>query len=383
MKTIMLSVVHQTSDVRIFFKEALTVARAGHAVSVIALSKESEKVVDGVRTVGLPPARSHWGRPLNWLRLFGRAVRERADIYHFHDPELLPWGVLLQWVTGKAVIYDAHEYYPSKVLARPWIPAWLRPLVGRLVYRLEPFFARALAGTIAADQLTSAALEQRGVHPVVTLYNYPRLDVCAPPDSDHLSDLPAAPTLLFIGMLGPERGLWTMLDTVAWLREKHGLAARLIVVGDAKLPGLVEQVEARTVELGIADSVSLEGYVPHDALATYLRQAHLGFMAYDPAICERNIPTKMFEYMAAGLPIITTRANMTAFFLDQTPAGIMVDSQHPEAYAQAIVDLWSDPGRLREMARAGRRAFETRYHWESEEEKLLALYQRLSPRQRG
>jgi len=379
----MLSVIHPPFDVRIFYKEALTAARAGHAVSVIALSEEREQMVDGIRIVGLPPTRSRWGRPLNWLRLFRRAIRERADVYHFHNLELLPWGVLLQWVTGKAAIYDAHEHFPSKVLVRPWIPTWLRPLVGRLVYRLEPFFARAVAATLTADHLTAAGLGQRGVHPVVTLYNYPRLEVCAPPNPDHLSDLPSAPTLLFIGTLGPDRGLWTMLDTMACLRETHRMAARLVVVGDAKLAGLVEQIEARIDELGLSQAVSLEGYVPHDALAAYLRQAHLGFMAYDPAICERNIPTKMFEYMAAGLPIITTRADMTAFFLDQTPAGIMVDSQRPEAYAQAIVDLWADPARLREMARAGRQAFESRYHWESEGEKLLALYERLSPGQRG
>ena len=383
MKIAILTSVHIPWDARIFYKQAHTAVKAGHSVCLIAQNDIGEQIVAGVRVIGLPRTRSRWHRPLNWLRLFRLALRERADVYHFHDPELLPLGVLLRWVTGRAVIYDAHEHYAAKVMVRPWIPRRLRPFVRDLVASIEPMLARALSATITADHLTAAGLGQRGVHPVVTLYNYPRLDVCAPPDPDHLSDLPTAPTLLFIGTLGPDRGIWTMLDTMACLREEYGLAARLIVVGGAKLSGLQERIEARISELDIGETVSLEGYVPHDALSAYLRRAHLGFMAHDPAIYERNIPTKLFEYMAAGLPIITMRADMTAFFLDQTPAGIMVDSQRPGEYAQAIVDLWSHPRRLREMARAGRQAFETRYHWESEGEKLLALYRRLSPRQRG
>jgi glycosyltransferase involved in cell wall biosynthesis len=130
--------------------------------------------------------------------------------------------------------------------------------------------------------------------------------------------------------------------------------------------------------LDIADAVELAGYVPHEQLGSYLERAHIGFLAHDPLIYERNIPTKLFEYMAAGLPIVTTRAAMTAHFLEQAPAGVMVDSQDPRDYAQAIVDLWRDPERLHAMSWLGRQAFEQRYNWESEGQKLLALYQELA-----
>ena len=68
---------------------------------------------------------------------------------------------------------------------------------------------------------------------------------------------------------------------------------------------------------------------------------------------------------------------MTAYFLEQVPAGIMIDSQEPRDYARAIVELWRDKSRLQEMARAGRQAFEMRFNWEPEGRKLLALYRDL------
>ena len=372
-----LTSVHIPWDARIFFKQAQTLAKAGYEVVLIAQNDAPEQLVEGVRVLGLPKTRSRWQRPLNWIRLVRRAINERADIYHFHDPELLPWGLLIQWMTGKPVIYDAHEHYAAKIMVRAWIPQRLRPCLRDVVAWAEPFIARRLAATVTADHRTAEELGQRGVGRVVTLYNYPLASICPAPRRDRFDGDLDEPVLIFVGTLGPDRGLWVMLETVACLVHEMDFPVRLLLVGGAKVPGLQERIEQRIEELDIAQQVRLVGYVPHEDLGPYLEQAHLGFLAHDPLIYERNIPTKLFEYMAAGLPIITTRATMTAYFLEQVPAGIMIDSQEPRDYARAIVELWRDKSRLQQMARAGRQAFEMRFNWESEGAKLLALYRDL------
>ena len=102
---------HLAFDIRIFHKEAKTVACSGYEVTLIAQHEQGKKV-DGVKIIGLAKARNRFHRifGLTW-RAFHLALKQKAAIYHFHDPELLPWGRLLQKIARKPVIYDIHEYY--------------------------------------------------------------------------------------------------------------------------------------------------------------------------------------------------------------------------------------------------------------------------------
>jgi glycosyltransferase involved in cell wall biosynthesis len=378
MKVVMLTSVHSPLDVRVFHKEALTLVEHGYEVVLIAPHAEPQAFASGVRIIGLPQLRSRWLRPLNWLRIVSHALRERAEVYHFHDPELLPWGLLIQWITRKPVIYDAHEWYPTKVMLRTWIPEWLRPVARASVSLLEPLLARRLTATLTADHATAEGLRQRGVRRIVTIYNYPLRNICPPPRPRRYAHNGHTPLLLYIGTLGCDRGTFVMLDTVATLVRRMEFPVDLYLVGPAKIRGLLSRIKRRIRELVIEPFVYLEGAVPHDRLHEYLGRADLGLMPYKPEVCERNIPTKLFEYMAAGLPVVATRANMTAYFLERTEAGVLVDSQDPREYAQAIVRLWQSPQTMKRMAENGRMAFETRYNWDSEAQKLLDLYRHLT-----
>src|SRR5512137_2848416 len=108
-----LSSVHIALDNRVFYREARSLQRVGYSVTLIAVHPRDE-IKDGVHIVALPRVR-RWQRPLLWWRLLRLALASRADIYHFHDPELLlvtPW---LRLLTGRPVVYDVHESYPDFV----------------------------------------------------------------------------------------------------------------------------------------------------------------------------------------------------------------------------------------------------------------------------
>src|SRR6476469_5707469 len=127
---VQLTSVHFADDLRII-KECRSLAGAGYQVTLIA-PHPSDEITGGVQIRGVPVVEGRLRRmTLTVWRTYREAVRQRADIYHFHDPELIPVGLLLK-ARGKKVVYDAHEAYPQKILCKSWIPIKLRPVVSRL-----------------------------------------------------------------------------------------------------------------------------------------------------------------------------------------------------------------------------------------------------------
>lgn len=201
-----LTSVHDPFDPRVFHKQARTLAGAGYRVTLLAPGG-GDRVVDGVRVWGVPAPRTRAGRPLVWLRLLGRALRLHADVYHFHDPELLPLGWLLARLTGRPVVYDAHEYYRDEIATRPWIPPALRRLAAEAVYAVESFVARRIAAVVAVNEHMAAGFRQRGAARVVAVHNYPPLAYFPAIDGDSLGQPanPAGPPST-AGLQTPDRG---------------------------------------------------------------------------------------------------------------------------------------------------------------------------------
>ncbi|MFN4190866.1 MAG: glycosyltransferase, partial [Pseudothermotoga sp.] len=147
-KIVHFTTVHPAFDIRIFHKEAKTLAQAGYNVTLIA-QHEKEEIVNGVRIIPLPRSKNRLSRflILTWCAFF-TAIRQRAQIYHFHDPELIPVGIALR-LAGKKVIYDVHEDLPRQILSKPWIPRSLRSFVAKMAQMLEKIAAKSLNGIVA------------------------------------------------------------------------------------------------------------------------------------------------------------------------------------------------------------------------------------------
>lgn len=368
MKVCVLTSVHEPFDPRIFYKQAKSLAKAGYEVVLIAPHSRDE-VVDSIKIRALPPRRGRIKRILGTWKVLRWALEERADIYHFHDPELLLVGWLLKVVTGRPVIYDCHEYYPEAIMSRKWIPRVIRPVLGGLLRPVEAFFASSMSTVVVTEG-------QKARFPkAIVLYNFPLL-------SSYRTLQPAPPgseALIYIGALSEERGVLLMIEALEALTSE---GAKLTLVGRFDSPHTQAKVEALVRARGLEQRVEIVGQVPHDAVGGYLREAAVGLVPLQPkSQYAQAVPTKMFEYMASGLPIVASDLPPTRRFMEGVGCGFLVTPTDPKAHAEAIDYLLGHPEEARQMGERGRRAFLEGYNWEKAEEgKLLQLYAGLAAR---
>ncbi|MDX6646300.1 MAG: hypothetical protein QOK40_2027, partial [Miltoncostaeaceae bacterium] len=213
-----LTTVHRPNDVRILHKEVTALRAAGADARVGALTV---------------PARSRARRLAAGWRLARAARRLDADLYHVHDPELIPAALWLARTTGRPVVYDVHEYLGHTARTKAWLPAPLRAAVAALAERAERAGARRLAAAVTANEDLAARMAAAGAR-AVSVANYPLASRFPPPGS------PAGPIALYVGGLGPRRGLDLMLQAFPLVRAP---GARLLLVGPGDPGALPPGVE--------------------------------------------------------------------------------------------------------------------------------------------
>jgi glycosyltransferase involved in cell wall biosynthesis len=362
-----LSSVHPPFDTRIFQKQARALAAGGYDVTLVVPHARDE-TVDGVRLRALPPAGSRMRRMLAAPpRVLREAVRLRADVYHFHDPELIPVGLALK-ALGKRVIYDVHEDVPKSILGKTYLPsAALRPLAAtsRVV---EQAASRAFdLIVLARDDIEESF---RGHPRTLLIRNYPSRTTFpeATPGDRGDGDFLVA----YSGGLTAGRGAAQMLHALARVPER--CRARLVIFGKFGPPSLETEMRAHPAFA----RVDYRGWVPYETLPAQLVRADAGIVCFQPEPNNVNAgPTKLFEYMACGLPVVASNFPLWREVIEGHACGICVDPTDPEAIAAALTRLADDPAARRTMGENGRRAVLQEYNWEAEAERLLAAYERL------
>lgn len=370
MKIVHLTSVHPVVDTRILHKEAASLAAAGHEVVLVAAT-EHETTIRGVRVRPVRQAKWRLWRMLGTvLRVLHAARAERADVYHFHDPELIPAGLCLK-LAGKQVVYDVHDDLPAAVLSKAWIRPGLRRLVARVVAVLERGSARLFDAVVVANPAHG--------------HRFPAARTVAVRNLPDLAEFPSAPgavarapAVVYVGDLTRARGAMEMVRAMALLPAT--CPARLWLGGRFSEPGL----EAACRGLAGWARVDFLGWLDRSAVAYRLGRARAGLVLLQPVPhYQANYPVKLFEYMAAGLPVVAADLPLCREVVAGADCGLVVDSRDPAAIAGAIRWLLEHPGDAEAMGRRGRAAVEQRYTWQAEARTLLSLYDRLHPEQPG
>jgi glycosyltransferase involved in cell wall biosynthesis len=368
--------VHLALDNRVFYREALSLKHGGYSVTLIAIHDRDEEK-EQVLIRGLPKV-PRWQRPILWWRLLRLARQERADIYHFHDPELLLVAPWLRLLTGKPTIYDVHEVYADFIQVKDYLPKAVRYPLAWVFRWLEPLLARLQSGLIFSDDAIAANFDRVRL-PKATLNNYPGRALVDRGLAATSSQDARLPIVLHLG--GHERNRGTRLMIAAFeqvLREMP--EAQLLLVGHFAPPHLQQEVQLDIADRGITHAVTVTGRVPFETIGEYLRTAAVGWVPWQSVSKnEQNVPTKLFEYMAYRVPIVASDLHSTRPFVENGVNGYRVEPGSATAHAEAILRLLQNRDRARQMGRMGQKLVQREYNWDAMEKRLLAFYGELLP----
>lgn len=357
---------HPRYDTRIFVKECQSLSAAGHEVYLIVADGQGDAVVGDISIVDVGCRPHRVQRMLFSARdACRRAAKLQADVYHLHDPELLPWSYLLTKQSN--VIYDAHEDLGKQVLSKHYLPPFTRSAVAAAGAYIERAACQKVSHVVAATPMIAEKFQSSGI-PSEAVCNFPKLDEITPSAAVGVKN---GNQFCYVGSLSTHRGFQELLaaanlaNSEATLVLAGSFAENDLYTRTASLPGW-----SKTKHLGVLD---------RKGISALLGSSVAGLVTLHPTPSYvDSFPVKMFEYMAAGIPVIASDFPRWRELISSHQCGICVDPHSPEMIADAMNSIIDDPERAAEMGRNGRAAVERFFNWSIEEAKLIRTYERLS-----
>lgn len=362
---------HSALDTRIFHKECRALARAGFEVTVVGPHTE-DVVSDHVRIKSVRRDRPRLARMTCTVwRVYREAKKQQADIYHFHDPELIPAGLLLR-ATGKEVIYDIHEDVPKDVLSKTYLPVWSRRTIAWLMEKLESGVSKHFSALVTVTPSIANRFQALGQR-IIILYNYPyQKEIVWAKQASPWEE--RRPAVAYVGLISVQRGIREMVRALDFLPRTVEVTLELAGYHFAE-----NFCSEELCQYPGWSRVRHHGLLDQPSTFRLLHGVRAGLVIFHPEPNHlESLPQKIFEYMGAGLPVIASDFPLWRRVLGETGCGIFVDPLDPRAIARAVEFVLTHPKEAEEMGRRGRAAVLERYNWDTQAKKLLELYRGLS-----
>lgn len=366
---------HKMSDMRIFEKECKALARNGFDVTLIGFGeKAEEQTIDGVRCISLYcPIKNNLETLTKRNKMtLEAALKADADIYHIHEPELLPVGKKLK-KAGKTVIFDSHEFYGWQLrdnihkIKIIHVPASLMRLIGKLYMAYETRICKRLDAVIQVCTMNGQDYFRNRCRRTLFIRNLPGI-------TDYTRKKPISfnspVSISMIGGITKERGVTQLVKAAALTGSRLNLAGKFS-------PASYEN-ELR--QMSEYQNVDYRGFLDKNGMVALLEETSIGASTllnigqYDKI---DTFPTKVYDYMAMELPVIISNTRYAMEMNDKYHFGICVDPSSPEEIAQAVQWIEGHPEEALQMGKNGRKIIENEWNWEQESLKLVAFYHQL------
>jgi glycosyltransferase involved in cell wall biosynthesis len=369
-----------THDTRVE-KEARTLSDEGWRVTVVADAGPdlpSREVRDGVDVLRVPRS----GPPIPGLRFLLHELRLARvleslgpEALHAHDSNaLLPVALAARRI-GRPFVYDAHELWLHRPRrGRGWLYSALFSVYYRLLHRWA--IPRASATVTVSPPIARHLERHYGLPSVHLVPNYP--EPPREPRRHEIRSLPPGglpamvPIILHLGGIMAERGLDALVDALPGMRSD----AHVVLLGEGEHWGVLER---RARERGVAERLHRRGPVPSADVIGYAASATVGIQTTPPTGLNNrySLPNKLFQYMAAGIPVVASDFSQVREIVEASRCGLVVDTTRPELIAAVVNRILSDEEEARAMGEQGRQAVIDRYNWATSAEALVQVYRSL------
>lgn len=380
-KKVCVFTIHPAKDLRVLNRQCRSLQRNGWKVTLIAIANkrlDANAIIGpyedaGIKVIGVEKWNTFWGRVKTLFRITNLALKEDADIYHFHDPDLLLPALFLKIRVRKPFIYDTHEHF--NILFSYSVPDLfpLRQIVGGVVSLSETLLGSLFRNISVVYKEHIARFERLGCRVVFTPNYASIVDFVPTPVSEEEWEQ-RRKKVLFIGSLGPRRGSLLLPEIAKKVKEKCPDVEFLVT----RRFHNQEQEKAMLEKLNSMGDDRIITFIPNVGgkdLPAVVRKAGIALSVDQPTrIGLTSQPTKTFEYMSQAVPIVASDLPHAREHIRDVGCGIVVKPDDPRQFAEAIIRLIENPDLAREMGEKGQKAFIEKYNWGIVEKRLLDFY---------
>jgi len=349
MRVLVLTVVHDPEDARVRYRQIPALVAAGHEVTLAAsFTDHGRELPEDIASIDIP--RAHGRHRLPAILRARRLLRARAhefDVVLMHDPELLLSALGLK---VRHLVWDVHEDTVATLRLKAWLPRFVRPPVAAVARWAERSAERRMHLLLAEESYVERFTRS---HPVIPNSVVPPEQVSE--GADH--------RVVYIGRVSAARGAGEMIE----LGRRLAPEIELHVFGGAE-PDCIEMLRTAHAERAIV----WHGFVPNAEALARLDGALAGLsLLHDQPNYAHSVPTKMLEYLAHGVPVVSTPNPVSRRLVEEGDCGVLVPFGDVAAAERAVRALHADHDERDRLAKNGRAMVLAKYDWRVDAQRFV------------
>ncbi len=363
-----LTSVHPRYDTRIFTKECCSLTKLRrYEVSLIVADSLGDEKKNGVHIFDVGKLHGRFNRMFRTTKnILAKAIELDSDIYHFHDPELIPVGVKLKKL-GKKVIFDIHENIAQQIKDKEYLNYFFRNFLSSVFAKYEKRVLKKFDMLVLAEN-SYVKYYSKLSNNIVVILNMPDIGSL---EKFYVGNREKN-GLFYIGGISNDRGLNVTVEALKILKEKIP-DIYMHYIGNT-YNDILESIDMKSIQ----SNIKFYGPMPLFEGLELSKETKVGLSILKPiGNYITSYSTKVFEYMAVGLPVITSNFELYKGIVEKYHCGLCVNPLDPKEIAEAITYIITHSKEAKKMGENGKRAVREQYNWSIEEKKLFQIYEEL------